>query len=178
MDLLNENINENINEDEYYSEDEYDKGDEYHMIKNIAFLFYYMGDFVCNKQENLFDLWPKKETVIKKRIEVINKCLDVYDILFPFNRLKPILGDEYLRGIHKLMDRLFYDTAYTVMDEVGVDLNLELGSPGWLDLKKVILRFFSKIKTSRKYKIFEEEVEGTGHIRPIRRGKLKYNLNK
>ena len=166
MDLLNENINENINEDEY-------KGDEYYMIKNIAFLFYYMGDFVCNEQEKLFDLWPKKEILIKKRIEVINKCLDVYDILFPFNRLKPILGDENLRGIHKLMDRIFYDTAYPVMDEVGVDLNLELGCPGWLDLKKVILRFFSKIKTSRKFEIFEEEVEGTGHIRPIRRGYLK-----
>ena len=95
------------------------------------------------------------------------KLLDVYDILFPFNTLKPILDDEDLRGIHKLMDRLFYDTCYPIMDEVGVDLNLELGCPGWLDLKKVILRFFSKIKTDRKFEIFEEEVEGTGHIRPI-----------
>ena len=58
MEVLNENI----------------KGDEYYMIKNIAFLFYYMGDFVCNEQEKLFDLWPKKEILIKKRIEVI-RCL-------------------------------------------------------------------------------------------------------
>ena len=67
------------------------------------------------------------------------------------------------------MDRLFYDTAYPVMDETGVDLNMELGCPGWLDLEKVLLRFFSKISFDRTFDLFEEEVEGTGHIRPIRR---------
>ena len=158
MDLLNKNIAE-IKEDNYY------------MIKNIGYLFYDMGDFSCNKIEDLFDLWLKKENVIKKRIEVINKCLDVYDILFPFNVIRPILDDEDLKGIYKLMDKLFYNTGYTLIDEVGVDLNFELGCPGWLDLKKVILRFFSKIKFLKKYKIFEEEVEGTGHIRLIRRDK-------
>ena len=148
------------------------KEDNYYMIRNIGYLFYGMGDFSCNKHEKLFDLWPKKENLIKKRIEVINKCLDVYDIIFPFNNLKPILDNEDLKGIHRLMDRLFYDTAYTVIDEVGVDLNFELGLPGWLDLKKLILRFFSKIKTSRKYEEFYEEVEGTGHIRPINRKEI------
>ena len=43
------------------------------------------------------------------------------------------------------MDRLLYDTCYPIMDENGVDLNMELGSPGWLDLKKVILRFFQRL---------------------------------
>ena len=55
------------------------------------------------------------------------------------------------------------------MDETGVDLNMELGCPGWLDLKKLLLRFFSKINLEREFEEFEEEVEGTGHIRPIRR---------
>lgn len=153
MDLLNKNIQ-----------------GEYYMIRNIGYLFYNMGDFSLNNKD-LFDIWSEKETVIKKRIEVINKCLDVYDIIFPFNTIKPILDDEDLKGIHKLMDRLFYNTGYTLIDEVGVDLEYELGCSGWLDLKKVILRFFSKIKTSRNFKKFEEEVEGTGHIRPIRRDK-------
>ena len=111
----------------------------------------------------------KKETVIKKRIDVINKCLDVYDIIFPFNRRKPLISRFYLQGVYRLMDRLFYDTAYPVMDEAGVDLNMELGLSGWLDLKKVLLRFFSKIKFDRKFGLFEEEVEGTGHIRPLYR---------
>ena len=71
--------------------------------------------------------------------------------------------------VHDLIDRLFYDTAYPVMDEYGVDLNMELGCPGWLYLKKVLLRFFSKINFEREFGKFEEEGEGTGHIRPIRR---------
>ena len=108
----------------------------------------------------------KKETVIKKRIDVINKCLDVYDIIFPFTELKPILTKNDLMSVHNLMDRLLYDTAYPIMNEKGVDLNMELGLPGWLDLKKVLLRFFSKIKFDRDFGKFEEEVEGTGHIRP------------
>ena len=76
---------------------------------------------------------------------------------------------EDLTGVHKLMDRLLYDTVYPMINETGVDLNMELGLPGWLDLKKVLLRFFSKIKLDREFERFEEEVEGTGHIRPIRR---------
>ena len=67
------------------------------------------------------------------------------------------------------MDRLLYDTCYPIMDENGVDLNMELGCPGWIDLKKVLLRFFSKIKFNRQFDKFEEEVEGTGHIRPLYR---------
>ena len=76
---------------------------------------------------------------------------------------------EDLTGIHNLMDKLFYDTAYTIIDENGVDLEMELGLPGWLDLKKVLFRFFSKIKIDREFERFEEEVEGTGLISPIRR---------
>ena len=152
-------------------EDEIVKDDTgaYLMIRNIGYLFGDMGDFSCNKDKNLFELWNLKESVIKKRIEVINTCLDVYDILFPYTNLKPILSKDDLESVHKLMDRLLYDTSYPIMDENGVDLNMELGSPGWLDLKKVLLRFFSKIKFDRKFEKFEEEVEGTGHIRPLYR---------
>ena len=140
------------------------------MIRNIVF-FFAMGDFNCNKDKELFDLWDKQESVINKRIEIIDKCLDVYDIIFPYNRRKPILSKYDLRPVYNLMDRLFYDTAYPVMDETGVDLNMELGCPGWLDLKKLLLRFFSKINLEREFGKFEEEVEGTGHMRPIRIGK-------
>ena len=153
-----------VDEDKY----NYNIG-QYLMIRNIGYLFGYMGDFSCNKDKELFELWEKKESIIKKRIEVINTCLDVYDILFPYTSLKPIFSKEDLSGVHDLMDRLFYDTRYPIMDECGVDLNMELGCPGWLDLKKVLLRFFSKIKFDREFEKFEEEVEGTGHIRPIRR---------
>ena len=152
-----------VDEDKY----NYDIG-KYLMIK-ISILFAYMGDFNCNKDKTIFELWGQKESLIKKRIEVINNCLDVYDIIFPYTKLKPILSMEDLTGLHKLMDRLLYDTAYPMIDETGVDLNMELGLPGWLDLKKVLLRFFSKIKFDREFKRFEEEVEGTGHIRPLYR---------
>ena len=148
-------------------EDKNNTGAEYFMIKNIGYLFSAMGDFSCNKEKELFELWNEKESVIKKRIEVINNCLDVYDLIFPYTRLKPILSNYDLNGVHKLMDRLFYDTRYRIMNETGVDLNMEIGLPGWIDLKKVILRFFSKINIDRKFEKFEEEVEGTGHIRPI-----------
>ena len=153
-----------VDEDKY----NYNIG-QYLMIKNIGHLFYYMGDFSCNEDKKIFELWEKNESIIKKRIEVINNCLDVYDIIFPYNKLKPILSMDDLTGLHKLMDRLLYDTAYPIMDENGVDLDMELGLPGWLDLKKVLLRFFSKIKFDREFERFEEEVEGTGHIRAIRR---------
>ena len=137
------------------------------MIRNIGYLFHGMGDFNCNEDKKLFELWDKEESKIKKRIEVINSCLDVYDIIFPYTNRKPILSNYDLKLVHDLMDRLFYDTAYPVMDDYGVDLNMELGCPGWLDLKKVLLRFFSKINFDREFGKSEEEVEGTGHIRPI-----------
>ena len=70
--------------------------------------------------------------------------MDVYDIIFPYTRRRPILSKYDLRLVYDLMDCLFYDTAYPVMDETGVDLNMELGRPGWLDLKKLLLRFFFK----------------------------------
>ena len=88
-----------------------------------------MGNFNCNKSKKLFDLWDKQESDIKKRIEIIDKCLDVYDILYPYTKRKPVLSSFDLNGPHTLMDRLFYDTAYPVMDETGVDLNMELGCP-------------------------------------------------
>ena len=166
--LLNNILDED--ENKYKDENEYkDDTGAYLMIRNIGYLFGDMGDFSCNKTKNFFQLWNLKESVIKKRIEVIDKCLDVYDIIFPYNMSKPILSKTNLEGVYKLMDRLFYDTFYPIMDENGVDLNMELGSPGWLDLKKVLLRFFSKIKINRKFDKFEEEVEGTGHVRPLYR---------
>ena len=152
-----------------FSEDE-DENGAYLMIRNIGYLFSEMGEFNCNKdKKNFFELWDKHESKIKKRIEVINSCLDVYDIIFPYTKRKPILSKNDLRSVHNLMDRILYDTCYPIMDECGVDLNMELGCPGWLDLKKVLLRFFSKINFDRAFEKFEEEVEGTGHIRPLYR---------
>ena len=158
-------VKDKIVEDEIVEDDT----GAYLMIRNIGYLFSEMGDFRCNKDKKLFELWDKKESVIKKRIEVINNCLDVYDIIFPYTKRKPILSKNDLESVYKLMDRLLYDTCYPIMDENGVDLNMELGCPGWIDLKKVLMRFFSKINFDRKFEEFEEEVEGTGHIRPIRR---------
>ena len=171
FEILNQNKSKSFQEDckdfkKKISED--DKG-SYLMRRNIGHLFTYICDLACNKDIKLFELWNKKEFVTKKRIEVINNCLDVYDIIFPYNMRKPILSKYDLKPIHNLMDRLFYDTAYPIMDQNGVDLNMELGSPGWLDLKKVLLRFFSKIKFDREFYLFEEEVEGTGFIRPLYR---------
>ena len=80
--------------------------------------------------------------------------MDVYDILYPYTNRKPALSSFDLKGLHTLMDRLFYDTAYPVMDETGVDLNMELGCSGWLDLKKVLLRFFSKINLDRSFDLY------------------------
>ena len=167
--ILNQNKSKSLDEDnkEFKNKIAEDDTGAYLMIRNIGYLFDGMGDFNCNKDKKLFELWDKEESKIKKRIEVINSCLDVYDIIFPYTNRKPILSKYDLKLVHDLMDRLFYDTAYPVMDDYGVDLNMELGCPGWLDLKKVLLRFFSKINFDREFGKFEEEVEGTGHIRPI-----------
>ena len=159
--ILNNLLDEDKDENKYE--------DKYLMIRNIGYLFYHMGDFSCNKDKKLFELWKEKENIIKKRIDVINNCLDVYDIFFPYTNRKPILSESDLNGVYKLMDRLLYDTCYPIMDENGVDLNMELGLPGWIDLKKVLLRFFSKIKFNREFEKFEEEVDGTGHVRPLYR---------
>ena len=164
--FLNQDNNKSLSEDDKIDKD--DPGD-YFMIKNIAFLFADMGYFDYNKDKKIDELWDKQETNIKKRIKIINKCLDVYDIIFPYTHRKPILGNDELQFVHKLMDRLFYDTCYPIADERGIDLNMELDLPGWLDLKKVLLRFFSKINFDREYMLFEEEVEGTGHVRPLYR---------
>ena len=103
---------------------------QYEMLKRISFLFYYTCDLVLNKDKTLFELWPEKETEIKKRIDVINNCLDVYDIIFPYTERKPLFYKDDLENIHKFMDRLLYDVRYPIMDETGVDLNLEIGFPG------------------------------------------------
>ena len=160
-------LNNLLDEDKDEDENKYE--DNYLMIRNIGYLFYHMGDFSCNKDKKLFELWKEKENIIKKRIDVINNCLDVYDIFFPYTNRKPILSETDLNGVYKLMDRLLYDTCYPIMDENGVDLNMELGLPGWIDLKKVLLRFFSKIKFNREFGKYEEEVDGTGHVRPLYR---------
>ena len=168
FEILNQNKSKSLEEDnkEFNKKAKDDTG-AYLMIRNIGYLFNGMGDFNCNKDKELFELWEKEEFEIKKRIEVINSCLDVYDIIFPYTKRKPILSKYDLELVHNLMDRLFYDTSYPVMNEYGVDLNMELGCPGWIDLKKVLLRFFSKINFDREIEKFKEEVEGTGHIRPI-----------
>ena len=167
--ILNQNKSKSLEEDnkEFKRKIAEDDTGAYLMIRNIGYLFDGMGDFNCNEDKKLFELWDKEESKIKKRIEVINSCLDVCDIIFPYTNGKPILSKYDLKLVHDLMDRLFYDTSYPVMDDYGVDLNMELGSPGWIDLKKVLLRFFSKINFDREFGKFEEEVEGTGHIRPI-----------
>ena len=167
--ILNQNKSKSLDEDnkEFKNKIAEDNTGAYLMIRNIGYLFDGMGDFNCNEDKKRFELWDKEESKIKKRIEVINSCLDVYDIIFPYTNQKPILSKYDLELVHDLMDKLFYDTAYPVMDDYGVDLNMELGCPGWLDLKKVLLRFFSKINFDREFGKFEEEVEGTGHIRPI-----------
>ena len=167
--ILNQNKSKSLDEDnkEFKNKIAEDDTEAYLMIRNIGYLFDGMGDFNCNEDKKRFELWDKEESKIKKRIEVINSCLDVYDIIFPYTNQKPILSKYDLELVHDLMDKLFYDTAYPVMDDYGVDLNMELGCPGWLDLKKVLLRFFSKINFDREFGKSEEEVEGTGHIRPI-----------
>ena len=166
---LNQNKSKSLDEDSKESKNKIAEDDTgaYLMIRNIGYLFNGMGDFNCNKDKKLFEFWDKEESEIKKRIEVINSCLDVYDIIFSYTNQKPILSKYDLELVHNLMDRLFYDTSYPVMDDYGVDLNMELGCPGWIDLINVLLRFFSKINFDREFGKFEEEVEGTGHIRPI-----------
>ena len=151
-------------------QDKYNYDDSaYLMIKNICYLFTNMGDFNCNKDTKPFDIWDQKMSSIKKRIEVINNCLDVYDMIYSYTKLKPVLSKDDLEDLYELMDRLFYDTSYLWMEKLSTDIEIEINYPGWLDLKKVLLRFFSKIKLDREFERFEEEVEGTGLIRPILR---------
>ena len=133
------------------------------MLKHICNILSYMSTF-CGKTQS----WNECET--KRRVEIVNKCLDVYDMIYPFNDRKVLLTQNDLKRVHEVMDHLFYDVSYPVMDECGVDVNLEVECPGWLEIKKVvILRFFSKVRLEREFGLFEEEVEGTGHIRPVRR---------
>ena len=153
-----------VDQDKY----NYDNG-AYFMIKNIGYLFTFMGDFICNKDKRPLDLWGEKMYSIKKRIEVINNCLDVYDIIYPYTNLKPVLSMDDVKTVHDLMDKILYSTSYLWMEVKSVDLDIEVNSPGWIDLKKVLLRFFSKIKLDREFERFEEEVEGTGLIRPLYR---------
>ena len=49
----------------------------------------------------------EKSWILNKRIEVIDRCLDVYDIFFPYSIRKPILSQYDLRLVHNLMDRFF-----------------------------------------------------------------------
>ena len=150
---LDEEIRERIKKD--------DTG-QYRMLKHICHIFTYMSTFKGNSQS-----W--NESATKRRVDIINKLLDAYDMIYPFNYGKVLFTQDELKRVHEVMDHLFYDISYPVMDEPGVDVNVEIGCPGWLDLKKVILRFFSKVKLEREFDLYEEEVEGTGHIRPIRR---------
>ena len=126
--ILNQNKSKSLEEDnkEFKKKIAEDDTGAYLMIRNIGYLFDGMGDFNCNEDKKLFELWDKEESKIKKRIEVINSCLDVYDIIFPYTNGKPILSKYDLELVHNLMDRLFYDTSYPVMDDYGVDLNMDL----------------------------------------------------
>ena len=139
--------------------------DAYLMIINIGYLFNGMGDFNLNNSKDFFELWEKNEAKIKRRIEIINKCLDVYDIIYPFTFRKPILKRNDLRLVYKLMFKIIHGSCYTIMDDYEVDLDMEIGCPGWFELKKVLLRFFSKVNFDREFDRLEEEVDGTGYIR-------------
>lgn len=101
-------------------------------------------------------------------IEPINKALDVYDEIFPYTWFKPKLTKEDLSVVHRLMEKNLYTTYYPVVAEFGADLQHETYYPGWLELKKVILRVFSKVRVEIGKELEScEEVEGTGLIRPI-----------
>ena len=145
--------------------EEENQEDNYNVIRSIGYLFYnfegfYYFDSKRKENEQLFDFWPKCKDDIKKRIDIINNCLDAYDFIFPIDYPKPILTVDDIEGIHKILRTMLIDTRYNIMNEVGVDLNLELGCPGWIDLKKLILRFLSKIKIKIKIKNSEEILEG------------------
>lgn len=63
------------------------------------------------------------------------------------------------------MFEIIHGSCYTIMDDYEVDLDMEIGCPGWFELKKVLLRFFSKVNFDREFDRLEEEVDGTGYIR-------------
>ena len=107
--ILNQNKHKTFDEDyrEFRKKIAEDDTGAYLMIRNIGFLFNGMGDFNRNKSLKLFDLWDEKKLDIKKRIEVVDRCLDVYDIFFPYTIRKPILSQYDLRLVHNLMDRFF-----------------------------------------------------------------------
>ena len=48
------------------------------------------------------------------------------------------------------------------MDETGVDLNMELGCPGWLDLKKLLLRFFQRLILKENLKNLRRKLREQG----------------
>ena len=162
---MNQSTKPKTDEEIYQEMEEREKIDEtgkYRMLKHICNIFSYMSTFSGNSQS-----WNESET--KRRVEIVNKCLDVNDMIYPFNDGKVLLTQYELKRVHEVMDHLFYDISYPVMDECRVDVNLEVGYPGWLELKKVILRFFSKVKLEREFDSYDEEVEGARHIRPVRR---------
>ena len=107
--ILNQNKHKTFDEDyrEFRNKIAEDDTGAYLMIRNIGFLFNGMGVFNCNKSVKLFNLWDEKKLDIKKRIEVIDRCLDLYDIFFPYTRRKPIFSQYDLRLVHNLMDRFF-----------------------------------------------------------------------
>ena len=134
--------------------------DNYNFILSIQYLFYGFDGFFedrCSgeKREKLFNFWPKCQDLIKKRVDIINNCLDMYDLIFPIDYVKPILNNDEIKDVKNILKIMIGDTRYRVMNEVGVDLNLELGCPGWIDLKRLILRFLSKIKIQKNDKILE-----------------------
>ena len=66
------------------------------------------------------------------------------------------------------MEKNLYTNRYPIVEEFGADLQHETYYPGSLDLKKVILRFFSKVIVEIGKELEGcEEVEGTGLIRPV-----------
>ena len=107
--ILNQNKHKTYDEDdrEFRKKIAEDDTGAYLIIRKIGFLFNGMGVFNCNKSLKLFNLWDEKKLDIKKRIEVIDRCLDVYDIFFPYSIRKPILSQYDLRLVHNLMDRFF-----------------------------------------------------------------------
>ena len=142
---------------------------DYSMIRNIGFLFFGIEQLLAKGTvEEISKSWDESKEKKNKVIKSINKALDIYDEIFPYTWSKTKLAKEDLRSVHRLMEKNLYTTRYPIVNEIGADLEHETYYSGWLDLKKVILRFFSKVRVEIGKELEGcEEVEGTGLIRPV-----------
>ena len=132
----------------------------YLMIRNIGFLFLGIEKLLAEDTVYVFSKsWDETRKERDKVIGSINKALDVYDEIFPYTWFKPKLTKEDLSVVHRLMEKILYTTRYPIVDQFGADLQHETYYSGWLDLKKVILRFFSKVRVE-----IGKELEGCEEV--------------